>query len=67
MTHKEVEVILRMIETADDGALSEIVRAVLRRYAKLFPEEEVVFLSIPKQDMQERRRILELALRLTGE
>ena len=48
-----------MIRSADSLDLSEIVQAVVRRYGCLFAEEEVVFLSMPKHDREERRRIIQ--------
>ena len=53
-----------LIGMADSRELSEIVRAVLGRYGELFVEEEVVFLSLPKGDLQERKRIIDAVLSL---
>ena len=53
-----------LIGMADSRELSEIVRAVLERYGELFAEEEVVFLSLPKGDLQERKRIIDAVLSL---
>ena len=54
----EIKDILTRIASASDRELTDIVRAVLARYDTLFPEEEVVFLSLPKHDQQEREAIL---------
>lgn len=48
----------QLIASADSPELSEMVRMLVRRYAELFEEEEVVFLSLPKHDREERLRIL---------
>ena len=53
-----------LIGMAGSRELSEIVRAVLERYGELFAEEEVVFLSLPKGDLQERKRIIDAVLTL---
>ena len=47
-----------IIDTAVSAELNDIVHAVLRRYDKIFEDEEVVFLSMPKRDKEERLRIL---------
>ena len=53
-----------LIGMAGSRELGEIVRAVLERYGELFAEEEVVFLSLPKGDLQERKRIIDAVLSL---
>ena len=55
-------VICRLIGLADSSELNEIALAVLRRYDDLFAEEEVVFLSLPKHDREERKRIIQSIL-----
>ena len=51
-----------IIYTAVSAELNDIVHAVLRRYDKMFEDEEVVFLSMPKRDKEERLRILRAVL-----
>ena len=51
-----------VIGSADSLELSDIVRVVLRRYAELFAEEEVIFLSLPKYDREERKRVISAIL-----
>ena len=53
-----------LMDTADSMELSEIVQAVVRRYAKLFADEEVVFLSLPKHNREERCRIIRAVLEI---
>ena len=48
-----------LVETADSVELSQSVLAVLHRYGQLFEEEEVIFLSLPRHNIQERRRIIQ--------
>ena len=58
--------VLEWITSARDCELSEIVRATLERYRVLFPEEEVVFLSLPLDDQEERSAILRQAVEWSG-
>lgn len=58
------KVIRRLIDSADSAELSEIVQDNLGRYGKLFAQEEVVFLSLPKYDLQERKRIIQSVLEI---
>ena len=55
---------LMQIEKANDLEINEIIHALIRRYQKVYPGWEVVFLSLPKDDPAERKRILEHALHL---
>ena len=48
-----------LVGTADSVELSQSVLAVLHRYGQLFEEEEVIFLSLPKHNIQERRRTIQ--------
>ena len=48
-----------LVGTADSVELSQSVLAVLHRYGQLFEEEEVIFLSLPRHNIQERRRIIQ--------
>ena len=43
----DLQDILLQIEQADDTEISEIIQAVIRRYKTVFPDWEVVFLSLP--------------------
>ena len=53
------EMIRKAIEEADDLELSEIMQAIIRRENHIFPENEAFFLSLPKNDREERRRVLD--------
>ena len=53
-----------MIGSAGASELTEISKAVIYRYAELFAEEEVIFLSLPKNDRLERRRIISAVLEM---
>jgi len=58
--------ILEEIEQADDRRITKIIQAVIRRYGKVFPDQEVVFLSLPTEDRQERQQVLRHALEALG-
>ena len=62
----EKKAVLEWIASARDYELSEIVLATLARYRVLFPEEEVVFLSLPLDDQEERSAILCQAVEWSG-
>ena len=48
--------ILERIEQADDFEINEIIQAVIRRYKMVFPDWEIIFLSLPVQS--EKRKLL---------
>ena len=52
--------ILARISIADGEELSQLFYALRNRYSVLFPDEEVVFFSLPKNDPKERRRLMQL-------
>ncbi len=52
----------QFIDSASPAELNEIVMAVLKRYGQLYADEEVVFLSLPKSDPEERQRIIRTIL-----
>lgn len=56
------QILNHIIGIADSSELNDIVHAVRCRYSKLYEDEEVVFLSMPKYDREERLRILETIL-----
>lgn len=53
-----------LINSADSLELSGMAKMIVGRYAELFADEEVVFLSLPKRDAEERRRILHSVLEM---
>ena len=55
----ELRDILDFVENAEDFEMSEIFKAAVRRNDWLYPELETVFLTLPRKDRAERRRILE--------
>ena len=57
----EISHVLSYIAQADDGQLNEITSALTARYKVLFPDWEVVYLSLPLQDPERREQLWELA------
>ena len=55
---RNTEQILSGIQEADEKTLDEITKAIIHRRNILFPEWELFLLSLPKNDLEERRRIL---------
>jgi len=60
----ELQLLLSAIEQADGNIIDEIIDALRHRYHTIYPDEEIVFLSLPRYDSQERKRILELILKM---
>ena len=54
----------RLVASAGPSELNAIVFAVLKRYHQLNADEEVVFLSLPRHDKEERERIIRAILSL---
>ena len=59
--------VFRRIGTMNEIELSDTVLSLMERYRLLFPEEEIVFLSLPRTDPVERHRIIECACRFAEE
>ena len=49
--------LLTAIEQADDTQISQIIHAVIRRYSLVFPDWDVLFLSLPKDPSQRRLQL----------
>jgi hypothetical protein len=58
---KDFRDILAGIEQANDLEISQIIQAVIRRYKTVFPDWEVIFLSLPLQP-ETRAELLEEAI-----
>ena len=48
----------QQILNADDKELAEVIQAIIRRYGILHSDWEIMFLSLPKYDLAERKNIL---------
>ena len=53
--------VLKLIRLADDIELSKIILEVITRYGILHPDWEIVFLSLPKDEPEERERCIHAA------
>lgn len=60
----EIDELLDGIEKASDMDMSEIIKALIRRNNRVHPEQETIFLSLPRNDREERERLLMLAASL---
>lgn len=60
----ELGQMMDMIQYADDHQISQIVRAVIRRFSVIRPDEEVMFLTLPKNDVEECERVIMSVLNL---
>ena len=47
-----------IIAASEGDALDRILRQIIRRYSQLLPEYELVCLFLPREDAEERNRIL---------
>lgn len=56
--------LLAQIHCANDYEISQIISAIVRRYSVVYPDQEVLFLSLPINDIAEREQILTSALEL---
>lgn len=59
--------IIKQIEEADDLAISRIIEAVIKRFSRLYPEWEVVFFSLHRDQQKRAEDIKELVKRLEME
>ena len=60
---RDLPYILNRIKTADDYEISQMILAIVKRYSKVYPDWEVMFLSLPK-DPEERREQLVLMMEM---
>lgn len=51
------EQILSAVEAADNRDMWEIINAVIRRYGRVFPDEAVIFLSLPLEPAKRRAEL----------
>ena len=60
----ELYQVIRFIHQADDNEINLIIDALTARYRRLYPDWEVIFAALPLNDMEQRRAMLEQALRV---
>ena len=56
---KSLTQVLKFIQQADDGQVSEIIQAIVARYGEVYPDWDVTFLSLPKNNPTERENIIQ--------
>ena len=52
-----------LINHADDAELAEIIQAIIHRYNSLHPDSEIFFLSLPRNNPQERQETIDALIR----
>lgn len=57
---EDIESALRLVQNADPQDIQRLCHEVMARYRLLFPDSEIMFLSLPKNDPVERSRLVEL-------
>ena len=50
---------MERIRSASGEELQQLLLVLRQRYGELYPDEEVVFVSMPKNDRKERRRLMQ--------
>ena len=55
--------VIKFIQQADDYQVNEIINTLQDRYRKVYPDWEVVFLSLPKNSPEERKNIIDYFLK----
>ena len=50
--------VVQYIKEANDWQISEIIHAAIHRFNQVFPEWEVSFLSVPRNNPEEREKML---------
>ena len=51
--------LLRRIQIASNFELNQIIKLLLHTYSNRYPDQDIIFLSLPKNDPDERQRILD--------
>ena len=51
--------LIGQIAQAPVEEIGDILQAAMERYRSLFPEEEILYLALPKNDPRERQRLLQ--------
>ena len=52
-----------VIEQADEVLLNDILQAIIKRYSILFPDWEVSVFSLPKNNPEERDRLVDTIIK----
>ena len=60
----EMAEILKSMEAMDHSELNEVLLAAVKGWSRVHPDEELVILSLPKSDWEQRRCLLEESRRI---
>ena len=58
------EILLRNINETKADDLNILLQVILERYREVFPEDEIIFISVPRRNRNERKRLLQAVLAL---
>jgi hypothetical protein len=50
--------VLKWLEFADDFEIGEVIKAVILMNGKIYPEEEMLVISLPRNNAEERQRTI---------
>ena len=59
-----VEKLRRQISNADIAQIDILLEAAFARKRELYPQWDIQYMALPKDDWEERRKILEFALEM---
>lgn len=59
-----VEELRRQISNADIAQIDILLEAAFARKRELYPQWDIQYMALPKDDWEERRKILEFALEM---
>ena len=54
--------VLTYIHQADDLQVNEIIQAIVSRYRDIYPDWDITFLSLPRNDPEERNNLIQYFL-----
>ena len=54
--------VLTYIHQADDLQVNEIIQAIVSRYREVYPDWDITFLSLPRNDPEERNHLIQYFL-----
>ena len=55
----DLDRVLTFIRKADDRQINEIIQALIARYGEVYPNWDVTFLSLPRNNPEERNNVIQ--------
>lgn len=55
-----LEQLLQSVSQSSPEEITDILQACMERYRTLFPNDEILYLALPKNDPKERKRLLKI-------